>query len=1052
MKREIPHDGPAPGEPAPGEPDGLSRDVNALGRLLGDVLAEQEGPAGFALVEDLRAWTKRLRPPDSPAPDFGVEGAQLLARIAALTPSEADLVVRAFTAYFHLVNMAEEHHRLRVLRQRELTAGDAPPAESILQAVQEAARSGVTAGDVQALLAECLVEPVFTAHPTEARRRTVLDKLRRLSDLAERLEDSRLTPRALQALREQVREEITALWLTDEVRFSAPTVLDEVRNGLYYFEESLWDVVPRLYRDLEAALQESYPGVPLDVPPFLRFGSWIGGDRDGNPSVTAAVTERTLRLHKETALALYERSLAALQRHLSVGAGSRESTTGDSPAVDLEREQRAIDRPLQESLDRDAAALPDLASALDQRFSDEPYRRKLAFVAARVRAARRLNAARLGELADETRMAAGTGAAPAPAPAPASTTATAAAEEVELSQSQHLWGAGAPADAPRAGDRQTAYERPAQLLDDLRCLAASLRRRHADRLANGLLQDLIRRVEVFGFHLARLDLRQHSGVHGAALADVLRVAGVEQDYLALDEARRVELLAREIADPRPLIWFHGRYTAETQEVLSVFRTARRLQEELGVAACNVYIISMTAGVSDILAPLLLAKEAGLFIPAHGPERPRSTMQIVPLFETIEDLHRCAGLMQGLFSLPIYAQQLTAWDGQQQIMLGYSDSNKDGGFVTANWELYKAQGRLATVCREADVRLLLFHGRGGAIGRGGGPTNRAILGQPPGTLNGRLRLTEQGEVAFSRYANPDIAHRHLEQTVHAVIKASTHPAHAGTGRRDGVVEPAPEWATAMEALAPAAGAAYRGLVYDDPDFYTYFRHATPIDQIADLRIGSRPAKRNASDRIEDLRAIPWVFSWTQSRHGLPGWFGLGAALEGASAVNAHANRADTTGDGTKVAGTMVAGATGAGLAGGHRLLADMYHGWPFFHSLIDNAQLSMGKADLAVARLYASLVPDPAIRQRIFGHIEAEWWRTEAAVLAITGQSALLAGSPVLRRSIRLRNPYVDPLSFLQVSLLMRLRRMADGAPERAPAQLLVAATINGVAAGLQNTG
>ncbi|MDQ3702072.1 MAG: phosphoenolpyruvate carboxylase, partial [Chloroflexota bacterium] len=618
-------------------------------------------------------------------------------------------------------------------------------------------------------------------------------------------------------------------------------------------------------------------------------------------------------------------------------------------------------------------------------------------------------------------------------------------------------GAGSPPDVPRPGDRQTAYEHPAQLLDDLRCLAGSLRRRHAVRLASGLLQDLIRRVEVFGFHLARLDLRQHSAVHGAAIADVLRVAGVEQDYLALDEAQKVEILAREIADPRPLIWPHGRYTAETQEVLSVFRTARRLQEELGAQACNVYIISMTAGVSDILAPLLLAKEAGLFVPAHGTEPPLSTMQIVPLFETVDDLHRCAGLVQDLFSLPIYAQQLAAWDGQQQIMLGYSDSNKDGGFVTANWELYKAQGRLAAVCGAADVRLLLFHGRGGAIGRGGGPTNRAILGQPPGTLNGRLRLTEQGEVAFSRYANPDIAHRHLEQTIHAVIKASVHPADAGTGRRNGVVEPAPAWATAMAALAPAAGAAYRGLVYDDSDFYTYFRHATPIDQIADLRIGSRPAKRKASERIEDLRAIPWVFSWTQSRHGLPGWFGLGAALEGAGAtgeetMNVGPISTGSAGEGATAAGSVEAGATEADRLGGHALLAEMYNDWQFFRSLIDNAQLSMGKADLAVARLYASLVPDALVRQRIFGHIEAEWRRTEAAVLAITGQSALLAGSPVLRRSIRLRNPYVDPLSFLQVSLLVRLRRMADGAAEREPARQLVAATINGVAAGLQNTG
>jgi phosphoenolpyruvate carboxylase len=520
---------------------------------------------------------------------------------------------------------------------------------------------------------------------------------------------------------------------------------------------------------------------------------------------------------------------------------------------------------------------------------------------------------------------------------------------------------------------------------------------------------------------------------------VLRVAGVEPDYLGLDEARRIEVLAREIANPRPLIWADRAYSAETQETVEVFRAARRIQAELGPEACDVYIISMTAGVSDILAPLLLAKEAGLFDPGDpgppgdprapgdpgdggdpggGRSAPHSTLQIVPLFETIDDLHRCAGLLRDLFALPVYAKQLAAWDARQQIMLGYSDSNKDGGFVTATWELYKAQGRLAEVCRDAGVRLYLFHGRGGAIGRGGGPTNRAILGQPPGTLEGRLRLTEQGEVAFSRYANPEIAHRHLEQTINAVVRASLR-----AGPEDPVVDPEPSWLGAMEALSSLALGAYRGLVYDDPEFVRYFRQATPIDQIADLRIGSRPARRSQSGRIEDLRAIPWVFSWTQSRHGLPGWFGLGAAVAEAG----------------EEAGRPV-------------LLREMYRRWAFFRSLVDNAQLSMGKADLAVARLYAGLVTDAPLRERIFGAVEREWERTERAVLDLTGQPALLDNSPVLRRSVRLRNPYVDPLSFLQICLLRRLRAVPEQDPAVPELQRLVALTINGVAAGLQNTG
>ncbi len=937
------------------EADQLSRDVGALGRLLGEVLLEQEGEAGFALVEELRASTRALRGAEGHPDDFGRAGRQLLERVGRLDDRQATLVLRAFTAYFHLVNMAEERHRLRVLRQRQQEHPQAPRGESIRQALVEAAQAGVPAEAVRRLLADLLVEPVFTAHPTEARRRAVLDKLRRLSDLVARLDDPRLAPDELAELQDRLREEIAALWLTEEVRRRAPTVLDEVRNGLYYFEESLWLVVPRLYRDLEAALAAAYPGEAFVVPGFLRFGSWIGGDRDGNPAVTARITEQTLRLHKETALALHERALAALQHHLSVS---------------------------------DAAT--------------EPYRLKLAGMLERLRAARRLNAQRL-------------------------LASTGPDDDVELSRGQDLGG---------MGDEEVAYPHAEALLADLQSIAESLRARGSHRLADGMLGDLIRRVEVFGFHLARLDLRQHSAVHAAAIAEVLRVAGVEADYLGLDEPARAALLAREIEDPRPLVWpaDQGPYTPETREVLAVFRTARRLQDELGPEACNVYIISMTAGASDILAPLLFAKETGLFTPSAA----RGTLQIVPLFETIDDLRRCGPLMRDLFKLPVYARQLEAWGGEQQVMLGYSDSNKDGGFLTANWELYGAQRALAEVCQAAGVRLLLFHGRGGAIGRGGGPTNRAIQGQPPGTLNGRLRLTEQGEVAFTRYANPAIAHRHLEQTTHALLRA-TLAEESGAGGRGSEAEsapapsdsrlltpesPNPAWLETMETLSGAARDAYCALVYDDPQFVRYFHQATPVDQIASLRIGSRPSRRSGGERIEDLRAIPWVFSWTQSRYGLVGWYGLGAA------VRAYIDEASPD---------------------AQAQLAEMYRRWPFFRSLIDNAQLSLGRADLAIARLYDGLVADAALRRRVFGAIREEWARTEQAILAITGQRALLERTPVLRRSIRLRNPYVDPLSFLQVALLRRLRALPEG-PDRAAAERLVALSINGIAAGLQNTG
>jgi phosphoenolpyruvate carboxylase len=962
----------------PREPDAdpLSADVNTLGRLLGDVLREQEGEAGFALVEEYRACTKQMRAAaGEEGDDFGEAGRRLRARTDRLGLDECRLLVRAFSAYFHLVNLAEEHHRLRVLRRRGQEGGDTPRGESVRQALVMAAAAGVPAERVRRLLASCLVEPVFTAHPTEARRRSVLFKLRRLSDLVRRLDDPRRTSRERAVLFDRIREKITSLWLTEEVRGQAPRVLDEVRNGLYYFEEALWGLVPRLYRELEDALDAAYPGETFEVPAFLRFGSWIGGDRDGHPHVTAQVTEQTLRLHRETALALYEHELAELERELSVAA-----------------EPSDLSPELARSLQADAEAMPELAASLGGHFRHEPYRRKGGFMQARVAAARRLNAARLRE-----RRPAGS--------------ATEGDDDPVLGQAQRLWGSGGPPETPQPDDDRIAYARPEELARDLRLMADSLRLHRGARIADGVLADLLRRVSVFGFHLARLDLRQHGRVLAAAAAEVLRAAGVESDLLARDLPDRARILAREIENPRPLLRAQGPYSPETAEAIALFQTVGRLQEELGPEACNVFIVSMTAGTADVLAPLLLAKETGLFDPAT----PRSTLQVVPLFETIDDLHRAAGLMRELFALPVYARHLQAWNGLQQIMLGYSDSNKDGGFVTANWELYRAQQSLVAACREAGATLLLFHGRGGAIGRGGGPTGRAIMAQPPGALSGRLRLTEQGEVAFARYAHSGIAHRHLEQTIHAVFRASLGP--VGEGAHDG-------WTAEMEALSPLALESYRRLVYGQPDFVRYFHQATPIDAITGLRIGSRPARREDSGLIEDLRAIPWVFSWTQSRHGLPGWYGLGGAY--AAHVQARGTEAP-------------------------RRWAEMYREWPFFRSLIDNAQLSMGKADLAVARVYDGLA-EPALRERFFTTIAEEWRRTREAILAATGRSSLLDISPVLRRSIRLRNPYVDPLSFVQVSLLARLRARSDDSGERETLQRLLALTVNGIAAGLQSTG
>jgi phosphoenolpyruvate carboxylase len=969
-----------PSRPRDHEEDALGRDVDALGRMLGEVLREQEGESGFALVEEYRAKTKALRTVEGGWPhDFGPEGEALLARTEALGLEHRRLLVRAFTAYFHLVNMAEERHRLRVLRQRERQAAEAESGtakykESIAEAIAFAARAGVPAEVLRQRLQALLVEPVFTAHPTEARRRTVLDKLRRLARLAEELDDPRVPPERRAELQDGIREEITALWLSEEVHHRAPAVFDEVNNGLYYFEHSLWEVVPRIYADLERALERSYPGETIAVPPLLRFGSWMGGDRDGNPHVTAAVTEHTLLVHRETALGLYEDDLERLQRHLSVAAPDA-----------------ALTPELRESLEKDAADLAEIAASAGAQFSEEPYRRKVAFMRARLQAARRMNAMRRTAV-----LARG---------------AVGPAEENAVTRAQRLWSR--MPEPPRRNDAAVAYRRADQLRTDLRLMADSLRVQGAGRLPRGMLHDVERRVEAFGFHLARLDLREHSRVNAEALAELLRVAGVEPDYLSLPEAERTAVLVRELKNPRPLAPPHRAWSAGTAEVLALFQTVRRMQEELGPECCNVYIVSMTAGVSDILTPLLFAKEAGVFAPQADP--PVSGLQIVPLFETIEDLRGGGAILTELLSLPVYQRHLAAWNGLQQVMLGYSDSNKDGGFVTSNWELYRAQRELSAVCRAEDVRLLLFHGRGGAVGRGGGPTNRAILGQPLGSVDAGLRMTEQGEVAFARYGNTGIAHRHLEQTLNAVLRASL--------RATAPAEPAEDWMRAMDTLSAAGHRAYRAVVHDDPDFLAYFRQATPIDQVADLRIGSRPAKRKGSERIEDLRAIPWVFSWTQSRHGLPGWFGLGSALE------------------------EILRAPGA-----QEKLRAMHRAWPFFRSLIDNAQTGLGRSDRAVARLYADLAAPEGLRDRILGEIQQEWDRTERGILAVTGTHEILEDNPVLRRSIRLRNPYVDPMSFVQVTTLRRLRAMADDDPGRAAVRDVVALSVNGIAAGLQNTG
>jgi phosphoenolpyruvate carboxylase len=901
----------------------LREDVRLLGSLLGQVLQEQGGPQLLDLVERVRRLAISRRTEPSPEKE-----AELRRTLESLPLQDCGRVVRAFTLYFHLINLAEEHHRLRTLRDREVRGQPAPRPESVAAAVAALRQEGTSGARLASLLERLEVQPVFTAHPTEARRASVLVHLREVADLLAALNAPQATPEERRRAVQGLLARITVLWQTDEVRSRRPSPLDEVLGGLYYLERSAWAVAPVLFRDLQEAVEEAVPEAKGAVRPFLRFGSWMGADRDGHPLVTTEVTQRTLELQRERVLRLYQQEVAALARELSV------STRRARVSEELMASAQADLQELQE-------LGPDLPPAT------EPYRRKLHAVLERLRRT---------------------------------------------------------ADGSPGG-----YASPQEFLRDLELVRESLEANQGGRVAGGRLQDLVVRVRTFGFHFASLDLRQESRVHGRVVAQLLRRAGVVEDYLALPEPERTALLARLLVGPPvPL----DPEDPEAAEVVRLFRALPAWQERFGQEACQTYIVSLTEDPSDVLEVLWLAAQVGLF--RCGAGEVMSRLHVVPLFERIEELRRCGEILEALLRTPPYRAHLAAWGNLQEVMLGYSDSNKDGGYLAANWALYRAQRVLPEVARRHGCVVRLFHGRGGAIGRGGGPTERAILAQPPEALDGRLKLTEQGEVLAARYSNPRVARRHLEQLTSALLRAclvnSHHPEPA---RRE-------RWEAVMEELAERSRVAYRALVYEDPDFPTYFAQATPIAEIARLNVASRPPARGRPDRVEDLRAIPWVFSWTQTRTNLPGWYGLGSALDGFA-------RADP--------GAMAE-------------LRAMYAGWPFFRSVVDNAQISLGTADLEVARLYAELVEDTAVRERIYGRIREEFDLTVRRVLEVTGQRELLENSPVLQRSVRLRNPYVDPMNYLQVRLL-RERRARPQDPEVAE---LLHHTVNGVAAGLQTTG
>ncbi len=928
------------------ESERLSATIRFLGNLLGDVIREQAGESAFQLVERLRTLGKDLR---NGAPDRA--DAELRALASHMTVAEIQTVIKAFNAYFLLVNLAEQMQRVWVLRDRERKNPDEPRSESIDAAVAELHAHGIPATVVQEWLDTARIQPVFTAHPTEARRRTALEKVRRLATLLDqRTGDLRGFAREENAAR--IYEEIVSLWQTDEVRVVKPTVIDEVKNGMFYFESGLFDLIPRLYRELEYALRTYYPDREWRVPPLLRYGAWMGGDRDGNPNVTHAVTVQTVRMMR----------IAAIERHIA-------SIEELSHRLGQSVRQAPVSDELRESLAHDAALFPDVAALLAQRNPYELYRQKCTYI--REKLLRTLDHARTAPLD---------------------------------------WGRSYP--SPVDG-----YFRRTDLLADLNVMDRSLRANNAAIVADGALRDLVRQVEVFGLHMATLDIRQHSERHAAALAEVLAAAGVCADFAALNETERIDLLSREIGNPRPLIPTRLEYSPDTVEVIATFRAIAAILDQLSPEAIETYIVSMTRGASDLLAPLLLAKEAGLFRPFRF-----SRLNIAPLFETGADLACCDTVLEACLRLPVYRDHLALRGNLQEVMIGYSDSNKDVGYVAANWALYQAQRKLRDFGRRHGIQMRLFHGRGGAIGRGGGPANHAILAQPPGSIGNQIKITEQGEVIADRYGLPLLAHRHIEQVVNAVLRA-------GLLQRD---DPPEEWTEALEHLAALSQRHYRALVYERPDFVSYFRNVTPIAEISRLNIGSRPASRRNTERIEDLRAIPWVFSWMQSRHTLPGWYGLGFALETFVYKGVKEN---------------ISGSAIDRLA----LLQEMYARWSFFRVMIDNAQMILGKADLHIASRYAELAPDQNAATDIFAAIREEYERANRMIRQIARIDRLLDNSPVLQHSIQRRNPYIDPMSYLQIELLRRLRAAPDG-PDHAALEDAILLSISGLAAGLMNTG
>jgi phosphoenolpyruvate carboxylase len=922
--------------------------VKQFGRLLGGVLRAQAGGRVYRAVEVLRKGFIALHKHEDPH-----KRAQLRRVIERLDPEMITHVVRAFNIFFSLVNIAEEvyhHHQ----RRRRVRAGGPLWRGSFDEALRWFKDQGVTAEELQQLLDRLHYMPVFTAHPTEAKRRTIMQNLRRLFLLAERFVDTRLGAEERRELLDALTAEIQILWKTDEVRPQRPEVRTEIRNGLYYFRSSLFQAVPQVYRSLEKAVRRIYGtdlqgGPRLRVPSFLHFGSWIGGDRDGNPYVKPETTELAVRLYSAEILQEYIVRLTALARVLTFS--QRLVRPSEALAASLRDDERFVAQVFVEN---------------PRQFAFEPYRRKLYLM--RYRLEQTLAAVREGRAAL----------------------------------------------TPAA--RQAVYDSAQAFLEDLYLIRDSLYSHGDGQIAEGELKDLIRLAETFGFHLVHLDVRQEASVHSQAVAEILAQWG--EDYLALDEPARVARLSALIATREPLGFHRARLSERTQETLEVFHTMARLAREVSPESVGTYVISMTHTVSHVLEVMFLARLAGLVGREDGEATWRCGIRVSPLFETIEDLARIEEVLGALLDNQTYRALLAASGNVQEVMLGYSDSAKDGGMLTSSWLLYEAQKKIIRLAEARGVGCRLFHGRGGTIGRGGGPTHDSILAQPPGTVQGTIKFTEQGEVLYYRYSNAETAVYELSMGMTGLMKASL-------GLVRPPLEDPPEYLAVMQELSALAEDAYRELTDRTDGFMDYFYEATPVNEIALLNIGSRPTHRQKTDRSKaSVRAIPWVFGWAQARHTLPAWYGIGTALERWRG-----------GDPERL-----------------KTLKAMYRHWPFFRAMLSNVQMTLFKADMTIAREYAELVSDPALRERVYGLVRTEYERTLREVLAAASSARLLDENPALQFTLARRNPYLDPLNHIQIALLKRYR--ADPGSEESPSVWLdpLLRSINAIAAGMRNTG